>query len=172
MLTLQVGDAARRRHFTVEQVATMLSQEEEYNGLADFMFNDDDDEAPGTTTAPDLPDDDITDEDASRFAREVASANRNDADTRPPAPNVLLGEDGIATWYKSVQIDGVERITPIRLKQAQYDHYLNLAGEGPQSAAGHKQLLTFLSGQARANHELCILYSTSLNPNLNPLLSL
>ena len=47
--TPQVGDAARRRHFTVEQVATMLSQEEEYNGLADFMFNDDDDEAPRPT---------------------------------------------------------------------------------------------------------------------------
>ena len=45
----QMGDAARRRHFTVEQVATMLSQEEEYNGLADFMFNDDDDEAPRPT---------------------------------------------------------------------------------------------------------------------------
>ena len=149
--TPQVGDAARRRHFTVEQVATMLSQEEEYRGLAEFMYDDDDDEAPGTTTAPDLPDDDITDEDASRFAREVASANRNDADARPPAPNVELGEDGIATWYKSVQIDGVERITPIRLKQAQYEHYQNLAGEGTQSAAGHKQLLTFLSGQVRPN---------------------
>ena len=146
-----MGDDARRRHFTVEQVATMLSQEEEYHGLADFMFNGDDDEAPGTTTAPDLPDDDddITDEDASRFAREIATANRGDADARPPAPNVVLGDDGIATWYKAVQADGVERVTPIRLKQAQYEHYLNLAGEGPESAAGHKQLLTFLSGQAR-----------------------
>ena len=48
-----------------------------------------------------------------------------------------------------MQIDGVEHITPIPLKYAQYEHYMNLAGEGPRSAAGHKQLLTFLSGQAR-----------------------
>jgi hypothetical protein len=158
MITPQVGNDARQRHFTVEQVATMLAQEEEYRGLAEFMFNDDDDDAPGTINAPDLPDDDddITDEDASRFAREVASANRDDLTARPPAPNVVLGADGIATWYKSVRIEiGEEvRVTPIRLKHAQYEHYLNLAGEGPQSAAGHKQLLTFLSGQARPNHEL------------------
>ena len=48
-----------------------------------------------------------------------------------------------------MQIDGVEHITPIPLKEAQYEHYMNLAGEGPRSASGHKQLLTFLSGQAR-----------------------
>ena len=89
---LQVGDDARRRHFTVEQVATMLAQEEEYRGLADFMFELDDDEAPGTATARDLPDDDITDDDASRFAREIAAANRGDPDALPPVPRVVLGE--------------------------------------------------------------------------------
>lgn len=139
----QLRAAAGQRHFSVEQVATMLVQEEEFHGLADFMFEGDDDAAPDAAGSTDLldDDDDITDEDADRFTREIATSNRGDDATRPDSPIVLLGADGVATWYKSVQVGGALRITPIRLKKAQYEHYMRLR------QAGKKQLLTFLSGQ-------------------------
>ena len=125
----------------------MLAQEEEYHSLAEFMFEGDDDVAPNARAAPDLADDDddLCDEDADRFAREIAAANRNDPDQRPPRPVVIVGDDGVATWHRSTTIGDVTRITPIPLKAAQYDHYCRL------QHAGEKQLLTFLSGQVRSS---------------------
>ena len=122
-------------------VERMVAQEDEFNGIMDFMTEGDDDLGPpGSAAQQDLPNDDDEDvADAARFEDQLRRA-RNGGVALPPAPNVTIDTDtGLATWHRPSG-------DSITLKPAQYKYYELLKN------AGKKQLLTFLSGQVTKPH--------------------
>ena len=126
-------------------VERMVAQEDEFNGIMDFMTEGDDDLGPpGSAAQQDLPNDDDEDvADAARFEDQLRRA-RNGGVALPPAPNVTIDTDtGLATWHRPSG-------DSITLKPAQYKYYELLKN------AGKKQLLTFLSGQVTAALKRCL----------------
>ena len=126
-------------------VERMVAQEDEFNGIMDFMTEGDDDLGPpGSAAQQDLPNDDDEDvADAARFEDQLRRA-RNGGVALPPAPNVTIDTDtGLATWHRPSG-------NSITLKPAQYKYYELLKN------AGKKQLLTFLSGQVTAALKRCL----------------
>ena len=121
-----------------------MAQEDEFNGIMDFMTEGDDDLGPpGSAAQQDLPNDDDEDvADAARFEDQLRRA-RNGGVALPPAPNVTIDTEGLATWHRPSG-------DSITLKPSQYKYYELLKN------AGKKQLLTFLSGQVTAALKRCL----------------
>ena len=136
---------ARARLFSPERVRNMVTLQQEFDGLADFMRGEDGDDGfdrratggdDAALRAVATPLDNTEDEEARRLAREIERE-----EPRPPAPRLVPNAaEGTAVWADGVNADGTPNLIVLTAKQ--YLSYTLL-----KDSAGSKQLLTFLSGE-------------------------